>query len=276
MGLAIAARLLELGFGVDVWNRSQKNLDELEAAGATQVGLDQALQNHLVISMLSNDAAALDFFDSATLQKMSPNTIHVCMSTLSPRASKELAARHQAQDKGFVSAPVLGRPAAVTSGKLLIVAAGQTDQIAKASAIFNKLSAKWWNVGEDHASSLLVKLGVNYNIIHALQAIAESVALVEAGGVDPNTFVEIITHTAFTGSAYTGYGPMIVNRQYTPPGFTVELGLKDMRLIEEAAKDLDLTLPVSSVLTGLFETALADSKLKDLDWSAIAELTRRA
>lgn len=275
MGSAMVSRLLEQGLDIDVWNRSAKNIDGLLSQGARQVELSQALQNNLVISMLSNDAAALGFFDAELLATAGPEMLHICMSTLSPNASKVLAERHKSAGLGFISAPVLGRPAAVTSGNLLIVAAGDPADISKASVVLESLSAKYWNVGEDHSKSLLVKLGVNYNLIHAIQAIAETVALVESGGVDPNTFVEILTHTAFTGAAYKGYGPMIVNQNYTPPGFTVELGLKDMKLVEEAAAELDLKLPVAKVLRELFETALADPELQQLDWSAIAELTRQ-
>jgi len=275
MGSAMVVRLLEQGLDVDVWNRSPNNIDELLAQGARQVSLTDALQNDLVISMLSNDEAALSFFDEELFATAKPGLIHICMSTLSPNASKTLAERHKGSGLGFISAPVLGRPAAVTSGNLLIVAAGDPDDIQQASNVLEKLSAKYWNVGEDHTKSLLVKLGVNYNLIHAIQAIGETVSLVEAGGVDPNTFIEILTHTAFTGAAYRGYGPMIVNRNYTPPGFTVALGLKDMKLVEEAAGDLNLKLPVARVLRELFETALEDPELTDLDWSSIAELTRQ-
>jgi len=275
MGTAMATKLLEQGFEVDVWNRSPKEIGDLLDLGARKVDLGAALQNDFFISMLSNDAAALEVFDDSNLVAAKPGSIHINMSTLSPTASKSLADRHEQLGLGYVAAPVLGRPAAILNGKLLIVAAGKAEQVAAAEVVLSKVSAQHWNVGEDHAKSLLVKLGVNYNLIHALQAIGESVALVESGGVDPNTFVEIITHTAFTGSAYTGYGPMIVNHNYTPPGFTIALGLKDVKLVEDAAADLNLKLPVAGVLRGLFEAALNDPELKDLDWSAIAELTRQ-
>ena len=275
MGTAMAHRLLEQGFDVDVWNRSPKEIGDLLDQGARKVELDQALQNDFVISMLSNDAAALAVFTDENLAKAKPGVIHLNMSTLSTTATRELAALHAKHSIGYVAAPVLGRPMAITNGKLLIVAAGDPAAIEKAKVVFEKVSAQHWNVGEDHTKSILVKLGVNYNLIHALQAIGESVALVESGGVDPNMFVEIITHTAFTGAAYTGYGPMIVNRNYTPPGFSVALGLKDVKLVEDAAAELNLKLPVASVLHQLFETALNDPELKDLDWSAIAELTRQ-
>ena len=275
MGTAMAHRLLEQGFALDFWNRSAKDNSELLAKGAVQVDLADALKNVFVISFLSNDAAALEVFSEQNLSAASAGTIHINMSTVSLEASGSLAKLHAKQGIGYIAAPVLGRPIAITNGKLLIVAAGDSKDIDAAGVIFEKVSAQYWNVGADHAKANLVKLGVNYNLIHALQAIGESVALVESGGVDANTFMEILTHTAFAGSAYAGYGPMIVNRRYSPPGFSMTLGLKDLKLIEDAASAGGLTLPVAAVLRKLFETAQVDPELKDLDWSAIAELTRR-
>jgi len=275
MGTAMAHRLLDQGFDLDIWNRSPRDVSELLDKGARQVELVEALQNEFVMSFLSNDVAALEVFSDEHLDKAQQGAIHLNMSTLSPAASETLAARHSAHGIGYVASPVLGRPIAITSGTLLIVAAGNAKDIDKASVIFDKVAAQYWNVGEDHSTSNVVKLGVNYNLIHALQAIGESVALVESAGVDPNTFVEILTHTAFTGSAYKGYGPMIVNRNYIPRGFSMELGLKDVKLVEDVAADLGLTLPVATVLHQLFEQAIADPDLTELDWSAVAELTRQ-
>jgi 3-hydroxyisobutyrate dehydrogenase-like beta-hydroxyacid dehydrogenase len=275
MGEAMAHRLLDQGFDLEVWNRSPKDLGELADKGARAVDLSQVLQNDFTISMLSNDAAALSVFEDSVLAGAKPGVIHVNMATLSPEASITLAERHSANGVGYIAAPVLGRPIAITNGKLLIVAAGEEKLLEQASELFSKISAQHWNVGSDHATANLVKLGVNYNLIHALQAIGESVALVESGGVDANTFIEILTHTAFTGSAYGGYGPMIANRRYSPAGFSMALGLKDVKLVEEAASALSLKLPVAPVLHELFESALNDAELKELDWSAVAELTRQ-
>jgi 3-hydroxyisobutyrate dehydrogenase-like beta-hydroxyacid dehydrogenase len=267
--------LLDQGFDLDFWNRSTKDVSDLLAKGARQTSLKDALNNDFVISLLSNDVAALEIFSDENLTEAKPGAIHINMSTVSPAAAETLAARHSMHGIGYIAAPVLGRPIAITNGKLLVVAAGKETDIEAARVIFDKVSAQLWNVGEDHARSNVVKLGVNYNLIHALQAIGESVALVESAGIDPNTFMEILTHTAFTGSAYAGYGPMIVNRAYTPPGFSMTMGLKDVKLIEDAAADLGLTLPVAAVLHELFDRAIDDPELTDLDWSAIAELTRQ-
>ena len=275
MGTAMAHRLLDQGVDLDFWNRSAKDFSELLAKGARQTTLKEAFDNDFVLSLLSNDVAALEVFSDENLAHAKPGAIHINMSTLSPTAAETLAARHDEHGIGYIAAPVLGRPIAITNGKLLIVAAGKAKDIEAARGLFEKVSAQFWNVGEDHARSNVVKLGVNYNLIHALQAIGESVALVESAGIDPNTFMEILTHTAFTGSAYVGYGRMIVNRAYTPPGFSMAMGLKDVKLIEDAAADVGLTLPVATVLHKLFDQALADPELNELDWSAVAELTRQ-
>jgi len=275
MGTAMVTRLLEQGFEVDVWNRSRKNMGEMFGGRVAQVSLEAALKNPVVISFLSNDAAALETFTSEALADAAEGLVHLNMSTLSPEASRELAMRHETNGLGYLAAPILGRPVAILAGKSLNVIAGSAEHLAQAAPVLEKVSAKYWHLGEDHAMASLVKLGVNYNLIHALQAIGESVALVEAGGVDPNTFVEILTHTAFTGSAYAGYGPMIANRKYSPAGFSMELGVKDVKLVQAAATGLGLNLPVASVLLHLFQTANQTPELHDLDWSAVAELTRR-
>ena len=275
MGRALGARLIEQGFDLEVWNRSQEPVAELVALGARQVDLKQAFQNETVISFLSNDAAALEVFSDELLESADSNAIHINMSTLSTDASRVLAALHAQHNVAYLASPVLGRPAAITAGKLLVIAAGAETDLTRVMPVLEKLSAKVWFVGEQHEKSNLVKIGLNYNIIHALQALGESVSLIEAGGVDPLTFIEILTHTAFSGAVYSGYGPMIVNRQYEPAGFAMALGLKDMKLVEQAAAELSLKLPVAPILRELFETALEDPSLAKLDWSAVAEVTRQ-
>ena len=72
MGTAMAARLLAQGFDVDVWNRSPKEIGDLLDLGARKVDLVGALQNNFFISMLSNDAAALEVFSDENLAQTAP------------------------------------------------------------------------------------------------------------------------------------------------------------------------------------------------------------
>lgn len=275
MGAAMANRLVEAGHSVLVWNRSKVALEPLLAAGAQAVDTPaEALAAGVAFSMLANDAAADAVFSASTLAGAA-GSVHVNMATVSLRSARALDARHQAAGVAYVAAPVLGRPNLAASGLLNIVAAGPSGAIDRADEFLSAMAKRVWRVGADPAQANLVKIGVNYNLIHTIQALAESVNLMERGGVSGPTFVEILTDAAYTGTAYTGYGALIANRTYSPPSFSVALGLKDLALARTAAAESGAALPTAQVLEDLFRETLDDTELSDLDWSAVAEITRR-
>lgn len=276
MGSAMAERLRDQGAQIEVWNRSEARRLEHENKGfAVSESVHNAFEADIVISALSNDQAVLSTFDRSFLASANKATIHVNIATVSLEAARELESRHRSAGVRYLAAPVLGRPAAVRSGSLLMVVGGDTESLKGAREILDLVAAEIFHLGEKAELASLVKLGVNYNLIHALQAIGESVTLVEAGGVDASQFISILTHTAFTGSAYTGYGPMIANRDYSPAGFSMALGLKDVGLVLDAAQELEVELPVAPVIKDLFNQALSNPALIDLDWSAVAEVNRK-
>ncbi|WP_053383221.1 NAD(P)-dependent oxidoreductase [Leucobacter celer] len=276
MGSAMALRLANAGFDLHVWNRSPGKAEELIAAGARECGsvAEVFANSDIVCSMLANDVAADAAFSAAALADAS-GRLHVNLSTVSLEMSRELERRHETAGVGYIAAPVLGRPNVAASGQLNIVAAGSSALIDRAAPVLDHLGKQIWRVGEDPAQANLVKIGVNYNLIHALQALGESLSLVEHGGVDSQTFVDILTDAAFTGSAYVGYGGLIAQRDYRPAAFSVELGLKDLTLAEQAAAELGAELPTSPAIRAMFTEALADRTLADGDWSIIAEVIRR-
>lgn len=276
MGSAMAARLVNAGHTVKVWNRSQaavQALVELGAVAATSAA--DALKTGIAFSMLSNDAAVDEVFSDETLAE-APGALHVNMATVSVDCAQTLNSRHLTHGLQYIAAPVLGRSQLAQTGQLNIVAAGPADSLARANEFFASMGKHVWQVGENAEQANLVKIGVNYNLIHTLQALAESLNLIERGGVSAQTFVEILTDTAYTGTAYSGYGALIANRQYDPPAFSVALGLKDLKLAEAAAAEFSAALPTAPVLHSIFEATLGDDTLKDLDWAAIAEITRRS
>lgn len=279
MGRGMTARLVDQGYAVLAWNRSAEPAEQLAAEHAAVTRADTVAAAfagaNVVHSMLTDDAVVLAVFSDELLAGIPAGRVHVNHATISPAAAAELAERHARHGVGYVSAPVLGRSTVAHTGALLVVASGDPDAIATATPTMEALGARLWNLGTDPRLAAVVKIAVNYSILNALQSIAESVALVEAGGIDPSTFIEILTHTAFSGSAHKGYGPIIAEKRYQPVGFAMSLGLKDLTLVEDAAAELGVALPVAPVLHELFEAALADPELAQLDWSAVAEITRR-
>ena len=272
MGQAMARRLLEAGHDVVVWNRSAEPRAELSDSGATAVETPaEALAVDLSVSMLANDDAADSVLSADNLP--SDRIVHANMASVSPDMATSLSERFAKAGHGYVASPVLGRPHVAAEGGLNILAAGSAEDIERMKPLFDAMGQRTWPLGEHAPTANVVKIAVNYNIIHAIQALAESVAITTAAGVKPEDFVEVLTKTLFGGVVYSGYGALVAERSYTPTAFSLELGLKDLGLAESAAHSAGLTLPSSAVLRELFESALADPEIADKDWSALAEVT---
>ncbi|UYN82663.1 MAG: NAD(P)-dependent oxidoreductase [Microcella sp.] len=278
MGSAMATRLLDQAFAVTAWNRSERAVLELtqhERATAAETPAAVFAAAPVVHSMLADDEALLTLFSDELLASIPTGRVHVNHATISPAAARELADRHERHAVGYVQAPVLGRSTIAATGGLLVVASGDPESVAAAMPSLEALGQRTWNLGADVTMASVVKIAVNYSLISAMQSIAESVALVEAAGIDSSEFVQILTHTAFSGAAHKGYAPIIAEQRYQPVGFAMSLGLKDLGLAEQAAADRGVSLPIAPVLHELFEAAAADPELRELDWSAVAEVTRR-
>jgi 3-hydroxyisobutyrate dehydrogenase-like beta-hydroxyacid dehydrogenase len=274
MGSAMARRLVDAGHTVRVWNRTPDSTRPLLDAGAVPAhSAAHALDAGIVFSMLANDEAAHAVFGDAALQD-ARGSLHVNMASISPDAARALADRHAAAGVGYVAAPVLGRVNLAAEGKLNILVGGADADVDRIRPYLDVLGARTWRIGTEPAQANLVKIAVNFNIIHALEALGESISIVEHHGVDAQQFVELLTSTLFGGVSYTVYGDIIAHRRYEPAGFSAALGLKDLGLAETAAAQVGVTLPTAPALRRVFEQTLAKPGGAELDWAAIAEISR--
>ncbi|MDR5698686.1 NAD(P)-dependent oxidoreductase [Agromyces aerolatus] len=275
MGAGMARRLIDAGHTVTVWNRSPEAADELVAAGALRAGTPgEALAADVSFSMLANDEAVESVLDAETVRAAS-GRIHVLMASISPDLADRMAAAFTEAGAAYVAAPVLGRPAVAAAGELNIMAAGPAATVDEVEPYLEAMGKRVWRLGERPSVANAVKAAVNYNIIHAMQALGESIAMTERLGVDAEQFVELLTSTLFGGVVYSGYGSIIAKGEYFPPGFHVSLGRKDLGLAEEVATATGVHLATLGALIAVFDRTLADPELKDGDWSAIAEVSRR-
>ena len=273
MGKSMATRLIEAGHDVVVWNRSQGPIDEMVALGARAASsAAEALATGASFSMLANDQAAEAVLSAENLSQGSG--FHANMASVSPDCGARLATVAKEAGVAYIASPVLGRPAVAAAGKLNILAGGSPQTIAMAEPFFSVMGVRTWPMGEQPETANLVKIAVNYNIIHALQALAESISLAEKSGVDPEAFVELLANTLFGGVVYQGYGNLIAKKEYLPAGFTADLGLKDLGLAQAAADKVGASLPSAPIMRNVFEAALAREDLAGMDWASIAEVVR--
>ncbi|MGH3159474.1 MAG: NAD(P)-dependent oxidoreductase [Streptosporangiaceae bacterium] len=275
MGSPMATRLIEAGYDVTVWSRSAAHVDELVARGATRAGSpsDAVATGHL-FSMLSNEDVVRTVCAPELLADAPDGFIHVNHATISARAADEFAGHAAAHRYGYVAAPVIGRPNVAAAGNLTILAAGPPEAVEASRPMLEVMGRRVWPYGPVPSAANLAKILVNYLIIHVLQALAESINLLELGGLDTAQFVEMINDSLFPGPVYGGYGAAIAASAYTPAGFTTVLGLKDLMLAVTAADQAGAHLPSGPVLREIFEATVSEVG-EDVDWAAIAEISRR-
>jgi 3-hydroxyisobutyrate dehydrogenase-like beta-hydroxyacid dehydrogenase len=116
-----------------------------------------------------------------------------------------------------------------------------------------------------------VKLSGNFLIASMIESLGETVALMRKWGVNPRSFVEVMTNSLFDAPAYRTYGELIVEQRFEPPGFAIPLGLKDIRSALSAAEARRVPMPVASLVRDHFISAIARGGEMQ-DWSALARV----
>lgn len=276
MGSAMASNLIAAGHAVTVWNRSDAATEPLASLGAKVARTaDRAVLGDAVCSMLANDQAVRAvFLDSGLLDAMDSGTVHVNHATISVALARELAEAHAARGIDYVAAPVFGRPDAAAAAKLNIVAAGKAAAIDKVRSLLDAMGAKTWPMGDAPERANVVKIAGNFMLAAAIESMAEASALTRAHGVSAAEFLELMTSTLFASPAYQGYGKLIAEERYSPAGFAMPLGLKDVGLALSAGEATRVPMPFAGVLRDHFLDALAHGG-EALDWSALALVAAR-
>jgi 3-hydroxyisobutyrate dehydrogenase-like beta-hydroxyacid dehydrogenase len=168
-----------------------------------------------------------------------------------------------------VAAPVLGRVEVAAAGQLNILAGGAPELIDRVQPLLDLMGQKTWRFGTAPEQANAVKLACNLTIACAIEAMSEGAALAGLHGISSRPFIDLITSTLFAGApVYKGYGELIAEQRYTPAGFKLSLGQKDVRLAVEAASEHGLPLAFGDALLTVLGEAMAHGDA-DLDWAAL-------
>jgi 3-hydroxyisobutyrate dehydrogenase-like beta-hydroxyacid dehydrogenase len=273
MGSGMASRLLEAGYKVRVFNRTQAAADPLVAKGAERAATPaEAVEpGGLVITMVANDAAleSVAVGEGGFLARLGRDGVHISMSTISVALARSLAERHGTLGGHWVAAPVFGRPEAAASGKLWIIHSGPAAAKGRIRPVLERLSQGIWDAGEAPDAAPAAKLAGNFLIASATEAMGEAFALLQKSGVDARIFHDMMGKSIFAAPIYQNYGRFILDRAFSPPGFKLTLGAKDVGLALAAGAETQTPLPLASLLRDRFTTSIAQGR-GDLDWTSIA------
>ncbi len=268
----MAANLLSAGFPLTVFNRSRERCERLADAGARVADSpgEAAAAADIVLTMVSDDAAleAVCSGEEGLLAGLAPGAIHAAMSTVAPTTSDHLARLHEGRGVSYVAAPVFGRPDMAEAAKLSIVAAGPSAALGALEPVLAALGQRVFPLGEKASTANVVKLAGNFMIAAAIEAMGEALALAEKHGIDREKAMEIYSSTLFACPIYKGYGAAIAAERFQPAGFRLALGLKDVSLVQQTARQEAVPMPLASLVADRLLASVARGR-GDWDWAGL-------
>lgn len=277
MGAPMAQRLLAAEIGLRLFDRQHERARVIASHDGCAVATlhDAVPAGGVVITMVPDDAALLQVaLSTGGVLDSLGNGIHLSTSTVSPATAQLLETRYREAGATFLSATVLGRPDLARRGELTVFLAGEPDAKSRVTPLLLRLSRRVHDVGSCASAANVVKVGANFLIMAAIEAMAEAAAVVELNGVDRATFLRMIAQTPlFAGTVYAGYGAMIGEHRYQPALFPVDLGLKDANLVLDVAREAGLATPLAELVQENLLTAI-DRGWAQEDWSVIGRIRR--
>lgn len=272
MGFPMAKRLLESGFPVTAWNRTQEKAAPLAALGA-QVATTpgQALERaDIAILMLAHaEAIRKTLLTAETAPFLSGKTV-VQMGTIGPEESKTLAAETASHGGRYLEAPVLGSVPQAEAGKLEVMAGGEKALFEELLPVFRCFGPNPRWIGPVGAAATL-KLALNHLIAAQAAAFATSLALVQKAHVPLELFLEILRPSAFYAPTFERKLPVMLDPLHAKVNFPAKHMLKDVRLIRATAEAFGINPTLVASLEALF-AATEKAGLADADYAAVAQV----
>jgi 3-hydroxyisobutyrate dehydrogenase-like beta-hydroxyacid dehydrogenase len=257
MGGRIAGRLLSGGHDVYGTNRTKSKAQPLIEQGLVwcESPREATEASDVVVSMVTDSQAlaAITAGPDGILAGLTAGKVYVDMSTVSPRASRELAERVAALGAAMLAAPVSGSLPAVETGSLAIIAGGDAGAFERVEPILRQLGATVTFVGHnDHA--LLLKLAINISLAVQMLAFSEGVLLAERGGVERKLALDVLTTSAIGSPMLQARAPLLLELP-REAWFDVLLMQKDIGLALESGAELKVPLPTSIAANEVLNTA---------------------
>lgn len=260
MGQPMCANLLAAGFPLTVWNRSRPGIDEVTALGAAGAGspAEVAGASDIIITMVTDspDVQQVVLGESGVIEQIRPGSVLIDMTTMSPRITREISAELAGRGAEMLDAPVSGGDVGAKAGTLSIMVGGRAEIFEKCLPVLQAMGKNIVHIGPAGAgqtTKLCNQIAVALNML----AGCEAIMLAARSGVDPHKVLSAISAGAAGSWMLTNLAPRIVNGDFAP-GFMIRLAQKDLRLVLEAAAELDLPLPGTALMQQIWRGVEAE------------------
>src|SRR5665811_36534 len=262
MGSAIAARLMEVGHQVTVWNRNPQKTKVLADAGAKVAASPAELASAVEAAItILTDGAAIDAVYNGPSGLLSGNVkgkLFFEMSTVAPKVETDLAPKVRAKGAAFVECPVGGSTAPARQGKLLGLMGGEPADAERAKSILNQLCRRLEHCGPVGTGAAM-KLAINLPLMVAWQAYGEAFAIARSVGWEPKRLLDLFVDTNGANPALKNRADMIVTmfegRDPGPTTFSIANGVKDLRTMVATGESFGADMLATKAALAGFEDA---------------------
>jgi 3-hydroxyisobutyrate dehydrogenase len=274
MGAAMAANIAAAGLGLRVWNRSRDAAIPLVDIGAAVCDspAEACRGADIVLTTLANEKVVAEVIAQAG-EGFSDGAVWVQSCTVSPDGSRRLEALADELGVSYVEAPLLGTKEPAVAGTLTVLAASPLPEArARVRSVLDAVGSRtvWLDeVGQPSS----VKLAYNAWVLATVEAVAESLTLARALGVDPTLVVDVIRGSALDSRYVQTKGPEMISDDVDTPSFPLEAAAKDAVLITDTARAAGLRLGIAETVRERLQLA-TDSGFGEADVAATYRVSR--
>ena len=259
MGEPMAIRVAAAGHTLQVFDisderRAAARAQNLEVSGSFEEPVSRA---DVIVSSLPNDSAALQVLagDGSALMHARPGTLLIETSTISVSASAAIAKTVASRQLGYLRAPISGSVTAAANGTLTTFISGPEAVIEQARPIVSAYASTIRVVG-DAEQALVMKLAVNLMVTTLVASLGEAYALCTKGGIAPKVALDAITASAI-GSPHLKFKADALERRDFTPTFTTVQMRKDLKLISDGARELNVPVLLGAAVEQLMSATEA-------------------
>jgi 3-hydroxyisobutyrate dehydrogenase len=258
MGAPIARNLLAAGFEVAVWNRTPARAQALAEAGARVTASPAAAVESadIVVTMVADGDAVADAMTGpeGAVAALRPESVWIQMATIGVEWTERFSALARHHGLEFVDAPVSGSDGPARDAQLVVMASGTDAVRPRVQPLFDAIARRTLWLGPAGGGTRL-KLVMNTWLASLAEAMAETLALTGALGLEQERFLDAIADGPLEAPWATSKGRAMLAREFTP-GFALRLALKDARLALDAGHEDGLELPLTDALARRWERAM--------------------
>jgi len=265
MGSRVTKRLLDAGHTVTGYNRTKSKAQWLLDGGMRWGESPRAVAeaSDIVFTMVTNTTALHEVTGGpdGLLAGLRAGKVYIDMSTISPAASKRLAAQVAEKGARMLDCPVSGSVITLEQGNLSLMVGGEKETFEQVKPVLLDIGPKVNFVGSN-GQAVLMKIAINLNLQVQIVGFFEGLLLAEKGGVPRETALEVMLNSVIASPSLKYRTPFVL-KMPDEAWFNVNMMQKDMLLALEMGRELNVAMPTTSVSNEILTAARAMGLAKE-------------